>query len=64
MSWATGNTIPDVVPATTNKMEIVFGTSASYKPISAVYNWQATFSVTVNFIFHQQFLPYLKLFYI
>ncbi|EFX67173.1 hypothetical protein DAPPUDRAFT_331310 [Daphnia pulex] len=46
MSRATGSTIPGVVPATTKVMNIGFETSASDKPTGAVYNWQATFSVT------------------
>jgi hypothetical protein len=53
MFLTTGNTIPALVPATINKMDIYFDCSASSKPITAVYNWQATFSVTVNFILHQ-----------
>ncbi|EFX67169.1 hypothetical protein DAPPUDRAFT_115644 [Daphnia pulex] len=42
----TGNTIPAAVPATTNSMEINFPVFDSSKPTSAVYNWQATFSVS------------------
>ncbi len=49
----TGNTIPALVPATINLMYIFFWCSASNKPSNAIYNWQATFSVTVNFILHQ-----------
>jgi hypothetical protein len=38
-------------------MSIGFQCSASSKPSSAIYNWQATFSVTVKFHFSsQQFL--------
>jgi hypothetical protein len=48
-----GNKIPALVPATINKMYIGFGCSNSSKPTSAIFNWQATFSVTVNFILHQ-----------
>ncbi|XP_046462726.1 blastula protease 10-like [Daphnia pulex] len=43
---ATGNTIPAVPSTTTNMMSIGFQCSASSKPSNAVYNWQATFSVT------------------
>ncbi|EFX68307.1 hypothetical protein DAPPUDRAFT_260329 [Daphnia pulex] len=46
MSPTTGNTIPALVPAATNAMSIYFSTSVSSKPSSAVYNWQATLSVT------------------
>jgi hypothetical protein len=52
MSYKTGNTIPALVPATINKMNIVCWCFASSKPSNAIYNWQATFSVTVNFISH------------
>ncbi len=55
LSATTGNTIPSLVPATINKMNIRFQCSiTSSKPSTAIYNWQATFSVTVNFILHQQ----------
>jgi hypothetical protein len=55
----TGNAIPALVFTTINKMYIGFWWQlywrfASSKPSTAIYNWQATFSVTVNFIFHQQ----------
>jgi hypothetical protein len=53
LSATTGNTIPALVPATINEMNIVFRCSASSKPSTAIYNWQATFSVTVNFILNQ-----------
>ncbi|XP_046462663.1 CUB and sushi domain-containing protein 2-like [Daphnia pulex] len=46
LSEITGNTIPALVPATINKMNILFSTSTSSKPSTAIYNWQATFSVT------------------
>ncbi|XP_046654283.1 CUB and sushi domain-containing protein 2-like isoform X2 [Daphnia pulicaria] len=46
LSATTGNTIPALVPATINKMYITFQCSASTKPSTAIYNWQATFSVT------------------
>jgi hypothetical protein len=52
----TGNKIPALVPATINKMYIDFHSYESSKPSTAIYNWQATFSVTVNLILHQQFL--------
>jgi hypothetical protein len=52
----TGNEIPTLVPAAFETMYIDFRYVASSKPTSAVYNWQATLSVTVNFILHQQFL--------
>jgi hypothetical protein len=53
LTSTTGNTIPALVPATINRMIIGFSTFTSSKPSTAIYNWQATFSVTVNFILHQ-----------
>jgi hypothetical protein len=50
ISSASDNTL---VPATTKEMVILFYFSRSNKPTSAVYNWRATFSVTV-FHLHQQ----------
>ncbi|EFX73251.1 hypothetical protein DAPPUDRAFT_110058 [Daphnia pulex] len=55
MRSITGNTIPAVVPATTKEMIIHSLYSTSYKPADAVYNWQATFSVTF------QTLPFSRL---
>ncbi|EFX61832.1 hypothetical protein DAPPUDRAFT_338007, partial [Daphnia pulex] len=42
----TGNTIPTAVATTTNSLDIDFQSTASNKSNSAIYNWQATFSVT------------------
>ncbi|EFX67157.1 hypothetical protein DAPPUDRAFT_261977 [Daphnia pulex] len=41
-----GNTIPPEVTSKTEEMIIYFAKYVSNKPTSAVYNWQATFSVT------------------
>jgi hypothetical protein len=53
LPYTTFNTIPALVPATINTMNIGFQSFNSSKPSTAIYNWQATFSVTVNFILHQ-----------
>jgi hypothetical protein len=54
LPYTTFNTIPALVPATINTMNIGFQSFNSSKPSTAIYNWQATFSVTVNFILHQR----------
>ncbi|EFX67171.1 hypothetical protein DAPPUDRAFT_261997 [Daphnia pulex] len=46
MPAATGNTIPDLVPVAIGMMRIIFQYYPSSKPITDIYNWQATFSVT------------------
>ncbi|XP_046462710.1 cell wall protein DAN4-like [Daphnia pulex] len=46
MTPTSGNTIPDLVPTAVGMMRIFFQYYVSSKPITATYNWQATFSVT------------------